>query len=68
MLSNIGWMSLTFVKIDESWKNYFVEFNESSPYSMNFFLVQNFRFLQNFVSYHLVNGQTLMLHTNIADT
>jgi hypothetical protein len=30
MLSHIGWISINFVKIDESWENYFVEFNESS--------------------------------------
>ena len=39
MLSNIGQISITFVKIDERWENYFVEFNKSSRYSMKFFLV-----------------------------
>ncbi len=44
------------MKIDKSWENYFAEFNESSQYSMKFFLVLNFWFLQNFVSYsHIIS-------------
>jgi hypothetical protein len=39
MLSNIGLISIAFVKIDERWENYFAEFNESSQYSTKFFLV-----------------------------
>jgi hypothetical protein len=35
---------------------------------MKFFSVHNFRFQQNFVSFLLINGWNLSLHTNIKDT
>jgi len=37
ILSNIGRISTTFVKMDKSWENYFAIFNESSQYSTKTF-------------------------------
>ena len=65
MLSNIPkFPKLLFMplKIDESWTNYFAIFNKSSLYLTKVFPVLDFQFLQNFVSFLLVNGQILLLH------
>ncbi len=44
------------------------DFNDSSQFLMKFFLVLDFQFWQNFVSFCLVNDWNLSLHMDIADT
>ncbi len=53
-------------KMAKSCANFAHNFNESSWYSTKVFLVLNIWFLQNFDSFHLINDQNLLLHSNIA--
>ena len=45
------------LKMDESWTVFIQNFNESSQYSMKFFLVLNFQFYWNFVSFCFIYDQ-----------